>query len=215
MDRNMKNGTMDFSNELVKKQIAWRAFQSFEQKLGKKNEGNQSIYEGQLLQAKELISQYQEALLPNGSYVLHREKTVSYIQLPDINVQAELLFTLQSNEVKQESVSDGFLYYLLQVSYLDSVREYIKETLFPTLIRYYLKEEAQVISPLLGAGLFDSPLKEIDRSRKQGHMVYGVLYSTDEAIPFKHPCQYCKAQTGCEYCMIHNKKYGTMPNDTK
>lgn len=205
MDRNMKNGTMDFSNELVKKQIAWRAFQSFEQKLGRKNECNQSSYEGQLVRAKELISQCQEALLPNGSYVLHRKKTVSYIELPDIKVQAELLFTLQSNEVKQESVTDEFLYYLLQVSYLDSVREYIKETLFPTLIRYYLKEEAQVISPLFGAGLFDSPLEEIDRSCKQGHMVYGVLYSTEEEIPRKHPCQYCKAQRGCEYCMIHKK----------
>lgn len=215
MEKKLVRGQIDCSNTHLKTELGNHAFQLFMKRLGQKNEENARAYEQSRQQGISLWEQYKEQLMPHGNFVFSNGGKLPLTDMEQKHLQAELTVILFYEEILLESVFDQYLMHLWQISYLDCVREYLQKVYIKTLIQYYCNEEALYISPWLGPGLGNIPIEkteeflthffskndEIDNIIRKKSFV-GRLISTYEAIDYPSPCQRCKGQSGCEYCMI-------------
>ncbi len=199
-----------------------KALMDANKQLGKLNEKNQEAYVRQLSELASLQKGKKQYLIPEGIYHMHEEPVFCQKEVPKEHVKAEVVVALCCKEYKTESVTEEFLMHLLQISYMNIVRDYIKEEMIKTVYSVTYKEPALFVSEYYGPGLFDMPVERLEEmcnllhaeevgiSCKQECLYpsvsfVGVLYITDKKIIQKAACKDCKANIGCEYCMIHNK----------
>ncbi|MDO5519361.1 MAG: hypothetical protein Q4G58_02595 [bacterium] len=219
----IENKSLDLSNQIILYKIEEKVLSYLNKQLGTSSIENKDSYRRQQKEALWLLQNKKEYLLPKGRYVLTDEVRKLGQPVEQEDIMAQFIVVLSCKEYKTDSITEGFLIHLLQISYLNAVREYIKESLLPGLYEFYFQEKAPFVTTYYGPGLFEQPLETMKSMVElvgadqmgvamKGDSLYpacsfvGSLYVTRKRITQEIPCKKCKAQIGCEYCMIRQAR---------
>ncbi|MDO5292207.1 MAG: hypothetical protein Q4F05_05595 [bacterium] len=217
------NKSLDLSHPVILNKIEEKAVSALNNQLGSMNSENKESFLIQQKEALWLLQNQKEYLLPEGRYTLTNQWECIEGPFHKEVILAQLIVAVSCKEYKTDSITEGLLMHLLQISYLNAVREYIKVVMFPGLYAYYFKEKAPFITTYYGPGLFEQPLKTMrsmydavgaeqigvtinENSLKPCSSFIGSLYVLKEPVAEEMPCKRCKAKIGCEYCMIRKAR---------
>ena len=213
----IKKYKIDMEHPVVETYIKNRAFTYIKEQLGLETTENKTAYELQIQEVMALIREKKDYIYPNGEYVCSDEYHFVVEEVGKEQFCFEVTFALFCKEYKSDSVVESFLMHLIQIAFLNATRDYMKEYLVPMVYQYFKKQKAPFVTMIFGPGLFDMPMEAMSQmiqyidsenitlkeSVLEPEMSFvGCIYVTKERLKKRIPCKRCKANIGCEYCMV-------------